>query len=999
MKRFIYIFFFLWYIYTISATSIVGSNNLRSHYSDLVAITTYEDKIAVLNSKEIKIFQKNDSEDLNSRDLVSQIDIPKKPNDKKISEFKFINDHFISFCVACKKCVICPIYSSKNCTIAKIDRPRCTSVSITWDGDKNSLIFLRQTNSEKSSRSNSGFITSYSPEKLFIDYGSNFFLSIIGKSEDVDLSTGQEVVFSFAYQEYTYFLGYHKRRKDMERIIDHKQYDDYSEEDVSIAKLIRVCNKDESNDIITRIDITLTCDDFNIKNSFQATGAHIEKNKNKLYVSFKKVNDNKQQICSYNLNDLNMRFDEYWDTCQTGDINSSNKCGELSLTSYREGYEICSILSRRSNTQGDVICSKFGNQPYIISNCEAGSKEFLGMNHDKNGWLDCYHPFDGKLEGIFYSRISPTNFQLSTRTNLIFINDNTGNGEIFYPTLDKIYNLVKEQSSPYTIRYPYAISKSIEQLYDLDDETEIKVETINCSYIYKTCNDIQLSKTSQLNCKWCALENGFQNAINVNNKACGYHQTKGWIFDKNNTCPINIYSKKCDDNTITIGGNFLHRKLHFSACGNKINCNLSNTSATCFIPKDIKHCPFKIDDNVDEETTYHQYLYECSEKYNSSQASILQSSTPKNSTKLKWILSSIIIFLFIMLGTSLIYLKYYCSKRLESITTTISEVHEGHRKINSYTLSDLNVHNGYVLPKLSQNFFGDLSSDYIIQPNEYKLIEKIGSGNFGVIYSGILCRQHNKIHEKVALKELKSNEFEWLTWKREVAVLIECKHENVVDFKGMTYDKIHGYIMVMEYMENGDLKRYLMNPRNKPSIFQIIGWINNILDAMIHLHAKDFTHRDLSCRNILLSAFLEAKISDFGLSRELDKNGLYIGDKECPVPLPLQWTAPECYSGDAEYIFTRYNDVWAFSVVLWEMFSREAFPYPKMQSFEQYRDVALKEPLPFGNVNCQNIEDWKDLAKQCRDIIPENRPTFVQIKEIVQNIDKKTMNEEYIYKD
>ena len=56
--------------------------------------------------------------------------------------------------------------------------------------------------------------------------------------------------------------------------------------------------------------------------------------------------------------------------------------------------------------------------------------------------------------------------------------------------------------------------------------------------------------------------------------------------------------------------------------------------------------------------------------------------------------------------------------------------------------------------------------------------------------------------------------------------------------------------------------------------------------GMLHLSFEGIVHRDLAARNILLSSTLDAKISDFGMSRKLD----HIGDDKTQETVgPIKW--------------------------------------------------------------------------------------------------------------
>lgn len=85
-----------------------------------------------------------------------------------------------------------------------------------------------------------------------------------------------------------------------------------------------------------------------------------------------------------------------------------------------------------------------------------------------------------------------------------------------------------------------------------------------------------------------------------------------------------------------------------------------------------------------------------------------------------------------------------------------------------------------------------------------------------------------------------------------------------------------------------------------------------IAAGMDYLSSIGIVHRDLACRNVLVSADKAMKITDFGMSRETDD--IYVQKSKGRVP--IKWMAVESIIARE---FTSASDVWSYGVVLWEI--------------------------------------------------------------------------------
>ncbi|KDO19365.1 serine/threonine protein kinase [Saprolegnia parasitica CBS 223.65] len=203
----------------------------------------------------------------------------------------------------------------------------------------------------------------------------------------------------------------------------------------------------------------------------------------------------------------------------------------------------------------------------------------------------------------------------------------------------------------------------------------------------------------------------------------------------------------------------------------------------------------------------------------------------------------------------------------------------------------------------------------------------------------------------------------------------------IVTLLGVTWRRLLDIEAVLEHMQAGDLRSYLANSGR-----HAIPWaekallLQSIVYDLVFLHT--FTpvviHRDLKSRNVLLDASGGAKLTDFGVSRELcDSRALTNGIGT------FQWMAPEVINGSS---YSEAADIYSFGVLVSEMSTHEV-PYTQ-RCFSSQSAQSLLTKVASGDLRPDfdaMSPPWvHEVGARCLAWDPCLRPTTLELTVLVR---------------
>ncbi|KAJ0492795.1 putative protein kinase RLK-Pelle-SD-2b family [Helianthus annuus] len=190
--------------------------------------------------------------------------------------------------------------------------------------------------------------------------------------------------------------------------------------------------------------------------------------------------------------------------------------------------------------------------------------------------------------------------------------------------------------------------------------------------------------------------------------------------------------------------------------------------------------------------------------------------------------------------------------------------------------------------------------------------KKLGEGGFGAVFEGTL-----QDDSKIAVKCLEGLGQVNRSFLAEVQTIGSIHHVNLVRLRGFSAWKSQRFL-VYEFMSNGSLDRWIYHGVRE----HVLGWecrkkiIFDVAKGLAYLHEdcrQKIIHLDIKPQNILLDSDFNAKVSDFGLSKFIDRNQSQVMTTMRGTP---GYLAPEWWLSS---VITEKVDVYSFGIVLLEI--------------------------------------------------------------------------------
>jgi len=262
---------------------------------------------------------------------------------------------------------------------------------------------------------------------------------------------------------------------------------------------------------------------------------------------------------------------------------------------------------------------------------------------------------------------------------------------------------------------------------------------------------------------------------------------------------------------------------------------------------------------------------------------------------------------------------------------------------------------------------------------DYELLSEIARGGMGVVYK---ARQRS-LNRTVALKMILSGELasdeEVSRFQMEAESAAGLTHPNIVNIHDVGVEAGHHFFS-MDYIEGRNLEELILE--NPLPVRQAAGYLLEIAQAIEYAHQQGILHRDLKPSNILIDHTGASQITDFGLAKQIQKDGQLTGTGQL-LGTPA-YMSPEQAAGERGQ-FGPAMDVYSLGAILYELITGRP-PFRAESTLELVIQVLELNPIAPRLMNPKLPRDLETICLKCLAKEPQRR--YASAAELAADLDR-----------
>jgi serine/threonine-protein kinase len=197
----------------------------------------------------------------------------------------------------------------------------------------------------------------------------------------------------------------------------------------------------------------------------------------------------------------------------------------------------------------------------------------------------------------------------------------------------------------------------------------------------------------------------------------------------------------------------------------------------------------------------------------------------------------------------------------------------------------------------------------------YRLEARIGAGGMSTVYRATDQTLERQVAVKLMNREVAGDSDLLERFRREARAVAQLSHPHIVGVIDAGEDDKRPYI-VFEYVEGETLKERIRRLGRLP-VSEAVAYAIEIARALGAAHARHIVHRDVKPQNVLIDEEGSAKVTDFGIARTMEEDGLTSDGR---VIGTTDYVSPEQALGRP---VTGQSDLYSLGIVLYEMLTGE----------------------------------------------------------------------------